>query len=518
MACCPHCQEADSLFNQRDARQRLRRYQRRGPEGTTKVLLAALRAAGVSGASVLDIGGGVGVLHHELLRSGAVSAVDVDASSAYLAAAREESTRQGHLEHVRYLYGDFVALAPELAPASIVTLDRVVCCYPAMPALVGAAAARAERLLGLVYPRDVWWVRAGVRAVNLAFAAQRSAFRLFCHPTAAVDAIVRQAGLTQCFAAYRGPWQIVLYTRDGSARITKAKSQDGQTARRYCSTFVLKMGHRKTHMLPMQDSIEGQRAQTRAVLLDLDDTLFDHSHSSSAGVQAVCAANAVLGARPFTTVLADHATILEELHLLVLRGVMTIDDARVERFRRLLALHSADGDAVAAATCYRAAYQAQRQPVAGARALLEYLRGRAAVAIVTNNAQVEQEEKLHTLGLAHLVDALVTSQAVGVAKPDPAIFALALAQLGCRAENAVMLGDSWAADVCGAQAAGVRAIWLNRHGRAYPGAEVRLQDSGLRSASVTLGASAKQAVFAHEIHSLEPTAELAALLLGAGVG
>ncbi|MGZ8690915.1 MAG: class I SAM-dependent methyltransferase, partial [Aeromicrobium sp.] len=45
--------------------------------------------------TVLDIGGGVGAVHHELLHSGAATAVDVDASRAYIAVAREEAERQG---------------------------------------------------------------------------------------------------------------------------------------------------------------------------------------------------------------------------------------------------------------------------------------------------------------------------------------------------------------------------------------------------------------------------------------
>jgi magnesium-protoporphyrin O-methyltransferase len=166
---------------------------------------------------VLDIGGGAGVVHHELLRAGAARATDVDASSAYLAAARAESERQGHAARVTYLHGDFVALAPTIAPADIVALDRVVCCYPDMPALVGAAADRAQRLLGLVYPRDVWWVRAGVRATNLGLALQRSAFRVFCHPSAAVDAAIRQAGLALRLQQNRGPWQVVVYARGPAA-------------------------------------------------------------------------------------------------------------------------------------------------------------------------------------------------------------------------------------------------------------------------------------------------------------
>jgi 2-polyprenyl-3-methyl-5-hydroxy-6-metoxy-1,4-benzoquinol methylase len=164
MACCHHCQDAENVFDQRDARRRLARYQRRRPEGTTRLLIEALRGTAIYGTTVLDIGGGVGVIHHELLRAGAARATDVDASSAYLAVACDESVRQGHAEQVRYLHGDFVTLAPSIEPADVVALDRVVCCYPDMPALVGSAAARANRLLGLVYPRDAWWVCLGIRA------------------------------------------------------------------------------------------------------------------------------------------------------------------------------------------------------------------------------------------------------------------------------------------------------------------------------------------------------------------
>lgn len=213
MSCCHHCRGAESLFDRREATARLTNYRRRGPEGTTRILLDALRREGVAGATVLDIGGGVGAVHHELLKAGASAATDVDASTAYLDAAQAESKRQGHSDRTSYLYGDFVALAGEVEPADIVALDRVVCCYPDMAALVGTSAAKARRLYGLVYPRDTWWVRAGIKVINTFLALQRSAFRVFCHPTAEVDATLRRHGLQQRFHATSGPWQIAVYGR-----------------------------------------------------------------------------------------------------------------------------------------------------------------------------------------------------------------------------------------------------------------------------------------------------------------
>jgi magnesium-protoporphyrin O-methyltransferase len=106
-----------------------------------------------------------------------------------------------------------VEVAPEVAPADIVTLERVICCYRDMPRLVGDSAARARRIYGLVFPRDTWWVLGGGRLLNVIFWATRSAFRFYVHPTAAVDAVVRQNGLARAFARNVGLWQVVVYAR-----------------------------------------------------------------------------------------------------------------------------------------------------------------------------------------------------------------------------------------------------------------------------------------------------------------
>jgi predicted RNA methylase len=117
MDCCsPGDSAFDRQFDARHAARKLRAYRRKGPVGLTRALIEALAAGGIDGYTVLDIGGGVGAVHHELLRFGAATAVDVDASRAYLSVAREESERQGHAGRARYLIGDFVAPADEVDP------------------------------------------------------------------------------------------------------------------------------------------------------------------------------------------------------------------------------------------------------------------------------------------------------------------------------------------------------------------------------------------------------------------
>ena len=234
----------------------------------------------------------------------------------------------------------------------------------------------------------------------------------------------------------------------------------------------------------------------RAVLFDLDDTLFDHRGCSRDALLSVQKAHDALGAMGLEDLERAHSQVLEELHADVMLGRVPLEQARQERFRRLLAM-SGDTpveEAVARiAAEYRDRYKQVRRAVRGARDLLAVVGTRARIAIVSNNLFDEQREKLEECGLAPFVDALVVSERVGVSKPDPAIFVAALDALQVRAADAVMVGDSWSADIAGAQAAGLRAIWFNPQGAIAPG---------------------DQAVA--ELRSLEPAAAVAELILAGG--
>ncbi len=213
-----HCQcdGIEYCFDRRRVANELAQYRKRGLAKSTRLLVEALQAQGVEGLTLLDIGGGVGAIPHALLEVGARQATDVDASAAYLAVAREEAERRGLAERITFQHGDFVALAPTLPTADVVTLDRVICCYDNMPELVSRSAARAGSLYGVVYPRDSWWLRLFMRAQNLVMRARRTPMRFFIHPTTAVDATIRAQGLERRFYRASGPWQVVVYARTSS--------------------------------------------------------------------------------------------------------------------------------------------------------------------------------------------------------------------------------------------------------------------------------------------------------------
>jgi hypothetical protein len=210
---CWRCQDVETLFGKRMAERDLRRFRKSGPARTTRILLDALIAEGVEDATLLDIGGGVGAIPNTLLAAGARSAVAVEASTAYLRVARREAERRGHRERTTYHHGDFLELKPEISPADVVTLDRAICCYDDMKGLVGASAERAERLYGVVYPRDVWWNRLGVSLLNLVLRLWGSTFRVFVHPSEAAERVIVAKGFEKRFHRETPVWQIVIYAR-----------------------------------------------------------------------------------------------------------------------------------------------------------------------------------------------------------------------------------------------------------------------------------------------------------------
>jgi hypothetical protein len=205
-----------NVFGKRQAERQLRNYLQRGPDSTTRMLIDALKSQGVDGLSLLDIGGGIGAIALELFKSGVTTATEVDASPAYISTAGAEAERQGLTDRVECREGDFVALAAEVPSAGIVTLDRVICCYPDMRALVSRSAAKAGKLYGAVYPRDIWWLRAARRPGNFLLRLLRNPLRLYVHRTAEVDAQICSQGLVPRFHRTAGLWQIVVYARPAS--------------------------------------------------------------------------------------------------------------------------------------------------------------------------------------------------------------------------------------------------------------------------------------------------------------
>ncbi len=220
--CCepPAFADYEGMFDTEWASREADAFIRNGLERRAERLIAYLSENCTEPLRVLDVGSGAGGVHHELLRRGlAESAVAVEASSAYIAAARKIGERLGQDSKVHYVHGDFTTAAAVIDSAEVVILDRVICCYPHLKELLGASVNKAERYLALSYPRERWWVRLAFGLFNVYLKIKHKDFRTFVHPHSDVHAIAERNGLEPVHAETEGFWQITVYERVSSGSI-----------------------------------------------------------------------------------------------------------------------------------------------------------------------------------------------------------------------------------------------------------------------------------------------------------
>lgn len=167
---------------------------------------------GIAGASVLEIGGGIGAIGLELLKRDAGRITLVELSHGYDEEAQALLTESGFEGRVERLHGDFVASEGDIAPADVVVMHRVVCCYPDPDALVGAAARHAQRLLAMSFPRDTWWIRLGSRAANVFFRLVCQ-FEAYVHPHDAILGAAQAQGLKLVYEHPGLLWQVAVLER-----------------------------------------------------------------------------------------------------------------------------------------------------------------------------------------------------------------------------------------------------------------------------------------------------------------
>jgi 2-polyprenyl-3-methyl-5-hydroxy-6-metoxy-1,4-benzoquinol methylase len=207
MSCCDPGRYG-KLFNERFARRVARRYRKRGLDKSSRRIADFLRANGLEGSTVLEIGGGVGEIQVELLKAGAARSVNLELSEAYEGEARRLAEENGVGDRVDRRFHDIAAEPEAIEPADVVVLNRVVCCYPDYERLLGAAADHARRLLVFSYPPRSPLSRAVVSLTNALQALRGSDFRAFTHPPAAMLSVLDRRGLRRTYEHHGLVWQI----------------------------------------------------------------------------------------------------------------------------------------------------------------------------------------------------------------------------------------------------------------------------------------------------------------------
>ena len=209
MGGCCEPEGYDIMFGAAFSRRLARRYRRRGLDRTATRIVDVVARHGVEGASVLEVGGGVGAIQLELLRRGAARTTNLELAEAYEADAAALAREAGVADRVSRRHVDLARSPEAVEPHDVVVLHRVVCCYPDHQALLTAAAEHARRLLIFSHPPRNPFTRAAAAGENLLFRVRGSPFRTYAHPPDAMMAAAGTSGLQLAYHRRGLAWHIV---------------------------------------------------------------------------------------------------------------------------------------------------------------------------------------------------------------------------------------------------------------------------------------------------------------------
>lgn len=211
-ACCtgPTPESYEGVFSDRYARQLARQYRRRGLTAAAQRVVDFVAAEGVEGASVLEIGGGIGDIQLELLKRGAARTTNLELSGAYEPEANRLIQEAGFKGRVHRIQGVDLAATPAALPSfDVVVLHRVVCCYPDADRLLSAAATHAHRTLVFSHPPYNWLGRLSAKLMNAWLRVVRDEYRAFSHDPDDMIAVLERHGFQSVYQHAEAMWRIV---------------------------------------------------------------------------------------------------------------------------------------------------------------------------------------------------------------------------------------------------------------------------------------------------------------------
>ena len=206
--CCDSSGYAD-VFGGRFARAQVRRYRKRGLDATARLLVDFLAGRGLEGATVLEVGGGIGEIQLELLRRGAARTTNLELVKEYDAPARHLAEEEGVADRVDRRILDVATSPQQVEAADVVVLHRVVCCYPDYEKLLRAAADHATRRLVLSYPPPTLLNRAVIGVDNGWRRLRGNTFRAFTHSPDDMMRVLHDAGLRTSYQHHGRIWHVV---------------------------------------------------------------------------------------------------------------------------------------------------------------------------------------------------------------------------------------------------------------------------------------------------------------------
>ena len=200
-------------FDDKYAQDQLKNYLRKGVKKSSKPMVQAIKALPVDGKSLLDIGGGIGVMGYELFPRGLAQATLVDMSSAFIRVFKEESVKRSLTDKTAVFEGDFLQYHDQIMKVDLVTLDKVICCYDNYQELVQHSVSKARSWYVYSIPRNVWWVNLVHGLEEWYKRLRKNKFRTYIHSEEAIQKIVEAAGFTKIDQRFQREWVINVFEK-----------------------------------------------------------------------------------------------------------------------------------------------------------------------------------------------------------------------------------------------------------------------------------------------------------------
>lgn len=217
MACsCPPTRSTNVFFT-KEARRYARQFKKRGLAKEQKLLLDGIARRPVDGISILEIGCGVGGAHLTLLGRGAREATGIDLAEGMIEAAKLLAAEFGYTDRVHYRLGDAVGIANELPAADCVIMDKVVCCYADLPALLATATGKAKTTLALTYPRHHFFNICSMKLLIAVRTLFRAAFVPSWHDWQAMERDIEQRGFRVRERSKTFIWNVAVFERPAAS-------------------------------------------------------------------------------------------------------------------------------------------------------------------------------------------------------------------------------------------------------------------------------------------------------------
>jgi magnesium-protoporphyrin O-methyltransferase len=215
---CKHCCGADQLFDLKGAEKALKKYRKRGLTTVSRRLFSALfDDREMKEKTLLDIGGGIGALQWEFLKSGGRRTYSVDASSGYQQVAASYALEKNLIEQVNFVLGDFTDHADQIPTVDFVTLDKVLCCYPDYGILLDLSLLRCRESIAISYPLGGLIAKFITKFTHLYLMLKKNPFRTYIHSPKEIEKRILSHGFKRSSRRVFFPWHIQVYSRSSSS-------------------------------------------------------------------------------------------------------------------------------------------------------------------------------------------------------------------------------------------------------------------------------------------------------------